>query len=270
MVHKSAPDSESSAPRPISISVGGVLGTLAVFAIAALCVRLGFWQLDRLGERRARNDQLAARLEAAPVALTDVPHDSSGWLYRRVALNGVYDTAGLIIYAGRSLGGVPGAHVVTPLILNGSGSRVLVNRGWLPAADGAHPDLSAIGTSGPVQATGVVVAFPGGRSPPAPPGSITRDTGFRRTWYSIDPEAIRDQYGYPLAPIAVQLVPEDGAPRLPARLPQPALDEGPHKGYAVQWFSFALIAIIGWGALVMKSNARGRSASRNRGQDFIG
>jgi surfeit locus 1 family protein len=85
-------------------------------------------------------------------------------------------------------------------------------------------------------------------------------------WFSIDPEAIRKQYAYPLGAVAVQLVPEDGAPRLPARLPAPSLDEGPHKGYAVQWFSFALIAVVGWGALVMKSNPRGRAAARLREQ----
>lgn len=268
MVHGSTPSSE--VPRPISITVSGVLATLVVFAAAALCVRLGFWQLDRLAERRARNEEIAARLEAAPVPLTDVPQDSTGWLYRRVVLLGSYDTTGLILYAGRSFGGMPGAHLVTPLILNGSGSRVLVNRGWLPAADAAHPDLSGIESSGPIQATGLVVAFPGGRSPPAPPGSVRSVDGFRRTWFSIDPEAIRAQYAYPLGGIAVQLLPEEGMARLPARLPLPDLDEGPHKGYAIQWFSFAVIAIIGWAVLVMKGNARARATTRNRELEQLG
>jgi surfeit locus 1 family protein len=251
----------------VSITVGGVIGTLVVFAVAALCVRLGFWQLDRLEQRQARNERIAARLEAPPVQLTDVPHDSAGWTYRHVLLDGEYDSVGVILYAGRSFGGVPGAHVLTPVILDGSGSRILVNRGWLPAADGANPDLSNIALGGPVRANGVVVAFPGGRSPPAPPGSVKPAEGFRRVWFSIDPEAIRKQYAYPLGAVAVQLVPEDGAPRLPARLPAPSLDEGPHKGYAVQWFSFALIAVVGWGALVMKSNPRGRGATRLREQE---
>ena len=35
-----------------------------------------------------------------------------------------------------------------------------------------------------------------------------------------------------------------------ARLTIPALDEGPHFNYAVQWFGFALVALIGAGFVV--------------------
>jgi cytochrome oxidase assembly protein ShyY1 len=41
----------------------------------------------------------------------------------------------------------------------------------------------------------------------------------------------------------------DGDPashgRIPPRVPPPPLDEGPHKSYAIQWFSFAIIAVVG-------------------------
>jgi cytochrome oxidase assembly protein ShyY1 len=33
------------------------------------------------------------------------------------------------------------------------------------------------------------------------------------------------------------------------RLTIPALDEGPHQSYAIQWFSFALVAVVGGVAL---------------------
>jgi cytochrome oxidase assembly protein ShyY1 len=32
----------------------------------------------------------------------------------------------------------------------------------------------------------------------------------------------------------------------------PALDEGPHRGYAIQWFAFAVIALVGAGAVVVR------------------
>ncbi|HSJ15135.1 MAG TPA: SURF1 family cytochrome oxidase biogenesis protein, partial [Longimicrobiales bacterium] len=54
-------DSPASSRAGIAITVPGVLGTILVFSIAALCARLGFWQLDRLEERRTRNAALAAR-----------------------------------------------------------------------------------------------------------------------------------------------------------------------------------------------------------------
>jgi surfeit locus 1 family protein len=241
----------------VTITMAGVIGTVLVFAIAALCVRLGFWQLDRLAERHARNAELAARLNAPAVVLDHPPQDTTGWTHRRVLLSGTWEEEGLILYAGRNLGGVPGVHVLTPLRIGSTGARILVNRGWMPAPDGARPDLSQAVEPGSVSLTGVVVAFPGGRSPPAGDRSPPDTPGFRRIWYSVDADAIRRQYAYPLGAITVQLVPDASAPRLPAPLPLPLLDAGPHRGYAIQWFSFAVIALVGWAALVAKSRAAG-------------
>jgi cytochrome oxidase assembly protein ShyY1 len=41
---------------------------------------------------------------------------------------------------------------------------------------------------------------------------------------------------------------------MPVRQAAPALDPGPHLGYAIQWFSFATIAIVGWLVMVAKSS----------------
>ncbi|MCI0432078.1 MAG: SURF1 family protein [Gemmatimonadetes bacterium] len=254
-----------SVGRPISVTLPGVFATVLVFAAAAVCVRLGFWQLDRLAERRERNAQLADRLEAPPIALEAVPSDTTGWLNRRVTLSGTYDETHTMVYAGRLLGGVPGVHVIAPLVLEGSGARVLVNRGWLPAADAATPDTSLARSAGPVRATGVVVPFPGGVSH-APrngaAGHATVSGEFRMTWFTIDTAAIRAQFPYALGGIAIQLLPEPASGPWPARLPAPRLDQGPHLGYAIQWFSFAVIAIVGWSVLVMKSRVRTLAAAR--------
>lgn len=249
-----------SEAHPVSITLPGVFATLLVFAVAVVCVRLGFWQLDRLAERRARNAQVEARLEAAPAVLDAPPSDTAGWLNRRVTLTGTYDEERSIVYAGRAYGGVPGVHVLAPLTLEKTGARVLVNRGWLPAADAATPDLALAHVPGTVRVTGVVVPFPGGSSPVARGVTVRQqdaEGGFRKTWFAIDPDAIRAQFPYALGGITVQVLPEPGAPPWPARLPAPALDEGPHLGYTIQWFSFALIAIVGWAIMVMKSRARG-------------
>jgi surfeit locus 1 family protein len=248
--------------RPLSITIPGVVATLFVFAVAAVCVRLGFWQLERLGERRERNAALTERLSSEPAPLRSSLNDTTDWTYRRVVLEGTYDEDRLIVYAGRSLRTVPGVHVLTPLRLEETGEWLLVNRGWMPAADAASPDLEAIETSGPVRATGIVVPFPGGRSPPAPAAKDSDGRAFRRTWFSIDSAAIRAQFPYALGAVTVQLLPEESAPELPVRLQPAVLDEGPHRGYAIQWFSFAAIAIIGWAAMVMKSGSRSRGVAR--------
>jgi len=39
-------------------------------------------------------------------------------------------------------------------------------------------------------------------------------------------------------------------------IPLPELDEGPHLSYAIQWFTFSALAVIGW-VLVVRKTARG-------------
>jgi surfeit locus 1 family protein len=45
-----------------------------------------------------------------------------------------------------------------------------------------------------------------------------------------------------------------GGGLLPRRLPPPSLDEGPHLNYAIQWFAFATIALVGAGAYLISKH----------------
>ena len=114
-----------------------ILAALLAVVVAAVCVRLGIWQLQRLGERRARNAAVSARLAAPPVSLNQLPGDPTAARYRRVRLTGTLDFDHEIVLIGRSRQGAPGVHIVTPLRLDGSDRAVLVNRGWVYAPDAA-------------------------------------------------------------------------------------------------------------------------------------
>lgn len=247
---------------PISITPRGVIASLLLFAAAATCVRLGFWQLERRSLRAQRNAALAVRLEAGPTDLAGTVSDTTGWMYRRVQVSGRLDGDRSIVLPGRSWRGVPGAHVVTPLLLE-DGGVVLVDRGWVGAADGATVDLAAIEPDGPLVATGLVLPFPGRDSRFGSTAPDTGAPGFRRVWFVMNEPALRRQFPYPLGEIQVRLLPDDHGATIPLRLPPPALDGGPHLGYAIQWFSFAVVALVGWMAMVMKSGvARTDAASQ--------
>jgi len=112
--------------RPPAI-LGSVVGARArwillpvvAILVAATCVRLGFWQLDRLAGRRAFNAGVEAGL-AAPVAPVDALVDAEGAdeaAYRRASATGTWDPAHEVILYGRPLDGRPGDHVLTPLLL---------------------------------------------------------------------------------------------------------------------------------------------------------
>jgi surfeit locus 1 family protein len=145
---------------------------------------------------------------------------------------------------------VPGVHVLTPLRLGGS--AVLVNRGWMPSADAARIELDSILEPPPQDLPALITPFPEDFGDPP-----QRDN-FQRTWHQIDGVQLRQQFPYPVFPLVVQILPHAGQPAFPIRLRPPELDEGPHLGYAIQWFSFAVIALIGWSALVLRRRRSGQ------------
>jgi surfeit locus 1 family protein len=166
---------------------------------------------------------------------------------------GQYDDQRSIVLPGKSLNGVPGVHLLTPLLL-GLGDAVLVNRGWVPSADGATIPLDSFpstpGSVTEVRLAGLLLPLP----PPARPAP--RDAAeprFRRVWYRMDRDALQAQFPYRLLPAQLQLLPSPDAPSIPTRLQPPALSDGPHLSYAIQWFSFAAIGMVGWVALARRS-----------------
>jgi surfeit locus 1 family protein len=149
---------------------------------------------------------------------------------------------------------VPGVYVLTPL-RTGAGA-VLINRGFMPSADANHVDLAQIREPSPAGLEGMIVYL--GYDDHAPDSAASV---FRTVWYRPSIDQLRPQFPYPLASYVVQLLPARGAPEYPRRLPPPTLDEGPHMGYAVQWFSFAAIAVIGFLVLLLKRKKGGPQAA---------
>lgn len=245
---------------PLELTRSGIIGTVAVFLVAVVCVRLGLWQLDRREQRLERNAAVADRLAEPAVSLSSAPMDTTGLTHRTGRVQGEYDNARMLVLAGRSLGGSPGVHVFAPLRL-GEGA-ILVNRGWLPSLDAATVDLAAVRVDTAVAVDGVLLPLP--ETGTAEPGET-----FRARWFRLDADAVRAQYPYPVSPLYLQATAAPGEPRrvlpgpsgAPVPLPPPSVEAGPHLSYALQWFGFALIFVIGWAALVM----RGRSETPGPG-----
>ena len=227
----------------------------AVVAIlaTAVFVRLGAWQLERLVERRAHNDERTALASSPPVELpgTSTALSSDSLLWRRVRLTGTWDYDNEIVIRGRAALGSPGVHLVTPLRLEGS-PAVLVLRGWLPAADGLSADFqSARPAPDDPQRDGTVVVtgrvFPGESSSAIPPRFTRFEVGVHLVLGSLDLEAAQRDLDEPILDAWVlpdsSTYPEgDGVPRLVEAAPP---SDGPHLMYAIQWFGFAAITLAG-------------------------
>ena len=233
--------------------------TLAALLGVAVCCRLGIWQLDRLAQRRAQNALIHARMAQPAVVLTGAPVDAAALDYRRVEARGVYDPAQEIVLLGRAFNGVPGVHVITPLRLAGSDVAVLVDRGWLPLEQSTPEARQAFVEAGEVVVQGVARRPPqdGPRNPQPEPGQERRDQ-----WLSLDIPRIQAQTGYPLLPLVIEEQPAPGQPALPRRVATSDLGEGPHLGYAIQWFAFAVILLVGYPALMIQQAREQATAAR--------
>jgi surfeit locus 1 family protein len=213
------------------------IAIVGLLLIAALFVRLGFWQVARLSERRAVNQAvLAARAKPAVDLGVGAARTSEELSDRWVEARGVYDREHEIVLRGVAFQGAPGVYVVTPLRLDGSGAALLVLRGFVPAPDAVRADVDSLVEPGTVRVRGLATAIGSGAGQPL-------EHAGRTTWARLDLDALRERVPYPLLPVVVRQTPDSALPRLPRRLPPPELDDGPHLNYAIQWFLFAGMAV---------------------------
>jgi surfeit locus 1 family protein len=218
-----------------------VIAAVIALAVAALCVRLGIWQLARLEVRRARNAEILAARHQPPLELrgrhvtADEAHD------RRIHARGTYDWTQERVWPGRTWEGAPGVALLTPLRLPDS-SVVFVDRGFVPSPDARHVNQATWREPDTADVVGLGLAAP-------------RDRG------DVNPAALADSLPYPVLPFVVQLVPTDsrGTGPTPLRWRAIAPDNGPHLSYAIQWFSFAVIVLVGTTLLLKKQMAEPRA-----------
>jgi len=210
--------------------------------IAGVCVRLGFWQLDRLHGRRDINAMLAARGALPAVDLATA--DPASLPYAHVTVTGTYDPVHEIVLSGRGYRDVAGNHVLTPLVL-ADRSAVMVDRGWVPL-DVASPPVTgaAAAPDGPVTIAGLALSPDSiSATPTSPaPSVVTRiDLGIAGLPYRLAPVYVL---------LETQNPPQASGSPIPVAGPTP--NDGPHLSYALQWFAFATIAVLGCVALLRR------------------
>lgn len=219
-----------------------LLTTILVFIGTAVCIRLGIWQLDRLEQRRAFNSQVESMRVEEPLDLNnEIPTNIESMEWRRAIITGEYDFENQVALRNQVYENQYGYHLITPLLFNGQ--AVLVNRGWIPV----DIPWSTFDEVGEVTVQGLVRL---GQSKPALGGvadTLPEDGSRLELWNNLDIEKISTQLAYPILNIFIQpdVDPSDTTPPI-AYQPDIELTEGPHFGYAMQWFSFAIILFFGY------------------------
>ena len=222
-----------------------LLVALGVVAGAAVCVRLGFWQVARWHEKQDLNAALRTSL-AGPVLRIEGALPGAEVDGRLVELEGEFDLRWHVLLAGRVHEGTPGVEVLTPLRLP-SGEAVLVDRGWLPAPDAATARPQDYPEPCPRMVRGIAQLPRGDRRPGL--RVIESDSVTVLGMARFDLDSLRAHAPYPIAAFAIRELPGRDLPSRPLRSTPRPFDESMHVGYAVQWFLFAAILIGGSSAV---------------------
>jgi cytochrome oxidase assembly protein ShyY1 len=240
-----------------------ILFGVAVVLLAFLAYRLGEWQFSRLEDRVAANEVVRDNLAAGsvPVATLLSPGEpvSPRHEWRPVRATGRYVEDETVVVRYQTRDGQAGVDVVTPL-RTGSGTAVLVNRGWLATGNvgSTRPDVPAA-PHGQVTVVGWVRADATGDS------ARVQDRSTR----AVSSRAIGPTLPFPVYGGFVELKSETPAPSEPLEKAEPPdLGEGPHFFYGLQWWFFAALALFGFCYLAWdewrkaRRSATAREASR--------
>ncbi|HEX4024725.1 MAG TPA: SURF1 family protein [Steroidobacteraceae bacterium] len=225
--------------------------TLLTAAGVVVFILLGRWQWHRAAEKRLLYAQFAAGT-ASPVDLGERSLASLA-RYAQVRLRGRYDGAHQFLLDNMSVGEQSGYEVLTPLILS-DGRTVMVNRGWVPigASRRAPPDVqlssaaveSVVGRIDNLPVVGISL----GHIAPAPGAPWPELTSFPTT------ADLSAALGRPLQ--SRQLLLNADQPLGYTRDWHPS-GFGPDRylSYAIQWWCFAALALILYGALNRRKSA---------------
>jgi surfeit locus 1 family protein len=211
---------------------------LLTAAVIPLFVSLGFWQWHRGEYRSAQWDAFAhadvPAIESSAATLERLPR------FTRVRVNGQFDSARQFLLDNISHNGAPGYDVLSLLRL-ADGSQLLVNRGWVPFTGYRDrlPDV-ALAAQGEQRISGRLSSLPvagmvsGQQAPGA--GTWPRVTSFPTR------EQLQQALGTPLlAPVL--LLDADSGPGYLRDWQPPGISPERNYGYAIQWWSFALLAL---------------------------
>ena len=207
---------------------------------------LGTWQFGRHLERSEQNAAIERAQNADPAELdslvpipTDPPVTAA---YRSATATGTYLADRQVLQ--RNPRGRSGYAVITPLALE-DGGTLLVDRGWV-AASPTDVNIPATDVTPPAQAVTVTVrlrAASPSSDRQAPDGQI----------YDIDPGGMSEGLPRPVYGLYGELIDQVPASDSPLELPEPTeTGIGVHLFYAIQWWLFIVIALVGLGVLLRR------------------
>lgn len=262
-------------PRSIAKAVLAIIALLLIVLFAGL----GTWQVQRLQWKLALIDRVESRVRASPVAppaparWAQVSRESDEYRHVRLAGHFLYEYT-TPVQAVSELGA--GFWLLTPLCTT-EGSIVLVNRGFLGAADARERYPARRAEGNPCAAAAPAHSLTGLLRITEPGGGFLRENDpVRNRWFSRDVAAIAaarglDNAGPVGAPAVAPFFVDAARAQDPAGAPEAPVGgltvisfQNNHLVYAITWYALALMVIAAWW-FVARSGPRGATRAKDNG-----
>ena len=178
-------------------------------------VRASFWQWDRHLQKLEYIKRMDQRLEEKVALLSSIiptqnPLQEESWeplIRRRVEVSGTYDFTKEMVLRNRRLDGAAGVYALTPLLIDGTNQRVIVNRGFIPLSISSQGKRTEFQSEGQVHFIGIIKEpttrrfFLAPTDPETGPGKPWVDA-----WLRVDIAAMARQLPYPILPIQLEIM----------------------------------------------------------------
>lgn len=212
---------------------------IATCVLMAIFLRLGWWQWTKAMDVEAQVALHDARSTVNPLLLGAQLVDAQEVADSMVVVRGHFDASAQFFLDNQQHQGRPGLHVMTPLQIEGTQVRVLVNRGWVSWGNSRDVLPEVPVPDAPVEVHGRV-SVPSSRAP-AFVSETLGEEGRLRTRIRLD--EIQAKQRHLFQPIVVLMDSTGTSDGLVREWPELSNKAPMHKGYAAQWFLMAALLL---------------------------
>jgi len=235
---------------------------ILLIILLSLGIFLGLWQMERAAEKKSIENMREQQAEQSQISLRASDRDTALMLYRDVEINGAFVAEKQFLLDNQKYKSRPGYHVFTPMRISSSRTHVLVARGWIKQGDDRRFIPSLPLSAGETTIQGRVEKVPGIGFKAGLPGESGRLWPKRLIYIELD--WIAKETGLSFLPYVVyQTNDEDnGLVRDWQHKFQAKKRMTPekHMGYALQWFSLAILVMVMYFILSFKKSGREASS----------
>ncbi len=232
-----------------------LVGALITLVCIPLFIKLGLWQYHKAQQKQAIHEAYdQAKLDEAlkfPLGVNDSKATNvDDWKYKKVTVQGVYETKYQFLLDNQVEGNRVGYHVITPLKIDNANEYVLVNRGWILGKD-THTELPVFRTPAGRQTLTGQIWVPSKKiftleasNHSSTDSSKSGSRPWQQVWQNMSMGKYKRSVPFVVSELAIKLDQESSAGGFVRNWQIPAERITNNLGYAYQWFGFAFAAML--------------------------